>query len=257
MEKAGNKIKVVVGIPTIGFIQAEAAHSMWAGAFHMGVLQCVKPDLEFTIAYVSRMLPAMNRERIADKALSIGADYIFMFDDDMILPPDTFEKLYRHDVDVCGALAFTRNPPHLPVLYEEKTGWDKLNKREYFTEDWVMNYPKNKLVECDAVGFGCVLIKTSVLKRMEPPYFMCSSGTGEDIYFCIQAKRAGARIFMDTSAKIGHLSNPSIIDEDTHEKFNDPKNKDLIYGAYKKYGVYDIGQLPSTNGNKEEEVLSR
>jgi len=55
---------------------------------------------------------------------------------------------------------------------------------------------------------------------MKAPYFFSTTGSGEDIYFCIKAKQdAGARIFMDTRIKLGHLSAPKIIDEEYYEKW--------------------------------------
>lgn len=259
--KALSKTKVVIGLPTAGFTQAEALNCLWLQAFHLGKYQADHPEFEFYFRPGGRMFTPMNRERIMAHAIEINADYIFMVDDDMVFRPDIFEQLYRHQVDVVAALAFTRNPPHLPVLYQTREGWDPIAHREYAGMEWIMNYPKNRLVEVDAVGFGCVLIDMRVVAKMQAPYFMCSSGTGEDIYFCVQAKKAGARIFSDTSTVIGHLSNPMIIGEEEFKKFNDPEMMEKLYGAYHKYGVYEVSnfELPlalKETDKKEEVVLA-
>ena len=252
------KIKVVVGIPSAGYTQSEAMHSIWLHAYHLGRFEAENPEFEFHFKICGRMFTPMNRERIMESALQIGADYVFMVDDDMVFKQDIFERLYRHKVDVVAALAFTRNPPHLPVLYQSRNGWDEILHRDFFITEWIKNYPKNKLVEVDAVGFGCVLIDTKCVKNMKPPYFMCSSGTGEDIFFCLKAGEAGARIFCDTSTKVGHLSNPMIIDEEMAEKHNDRELNDKLYGPYKRYGVYEVGNFPEVKMNgKEEVVLAR
>src|SRR4029077_8900371 len=111
-------------------------------------------------------------------------------------------------------LAFTRNFPHHAVLYSIRERFDPLTKAHGYERDWIENYPKDKLVECDAVGFGAVLIKASVLKLVPAPRFMTTTGAGEDVHFCYEAGRRGARIFMDTTTKLGHLSHPVQITED-------------------------------------------
>lgn len=97
------------------------------------------------------------------------------------------------------------------------------------------NYPEDTLVECDAVGFGAVLIKMDIVRKMKPPYFFSTTGSGEDIYFCMKSRQeAGARIFMDTRVKLGHLSKPPIIDEEYYEKWI-KENKHEIPDVPHKY----------------------
>lgn len=239
--------RVVFGVPTEGHTGPEALQSLRLMCFHHGVMQGrgdaegSEVRYEFLDGTSGRMFTPMAREKLAIQAIESGADYLFMVDDDMVAPFDLYERLRRHSVDVVAALAFTRNPPFLAVLYETASGWDPVLKRGYYLTNWIRNWPRNKLVECDAVGFGAVLIKTAILKKMKPPYFMCSSGTGEDIWFCIRAKKeADARIFMDTSTEIGHIGSPVIIDSKMHDEANDPATSEKLYAIYKKYGVYDV-----------------
>ena len=256
------KVKVVIGIPTEGNTQCEPYLNRLLFAFHLGVLQTEnsndlnKPQFEFYWASTGKIFTPMAREIIVDKALKIGADYVFMIDDDMLAKPDVFEQLYKHNVDVVAALAFTRNPPHLPVIYTQREGWDPVASREFVVTEWVTNYPKNKLVQCDAVGFGAVLIKMDVIKKMEIPYFMSSTGTGEDILFCLKARKAGAKIFMDTSVKLGHVGAPVIIDEERFAEFNKPEEIEKTYGAYKKYDVWDVQHAELSQPANKELVLS-
>lgn len=252
-----NKVKVVIGLPSAGLTQVEALNCLWLQAFHLGKYEAEHPEFEFSFVPRGRMLTAMNREIIIGFALNAGADYLFMVDDDMVFHKDLFERLYRHHVDIVSPLAFTRNPPHLAVLYKTEQGWDPIAKREYFRTEWIKNYPRGKLVECDATGFGAVLINLKVCQKMTAPYFMCSSGTGEDIFFCIKAKEAGARVFCDTSTVIGHLGGPLIIDQETSDQFNDPENMAKLYGPYRRYEVYDICNRDVKDADKIEEVLAR
>lgn len=253
-------IKVLVGVPTEGKTEAESYQNRMTMMFHLGILQERTKHFEFYSATVGRMFVPLARERLAAEAVNREMDYLFMIDDDMLAPANTFELLFQHDVDIVAALAFTRNPPHLPVLYSSEKGWDPIHNREYYKTDWIRNYPKNKLVECDAVGFGCVLIKVPVIKKMTSPYFMSTCGTGEDILFCLRAKdQAGAQVFMDTSTKLGHLGAPLIVDEAISEGVNDPALMERLYGPYKRHGVFNVAHfdpaIPVVTGKETEAVV--
>lgn len=238
-------MKVAFGIPTEGHTPPEAFQSIRNMCFRHGVLQertknSTNP-VEFFDMTAGRMFTPLAREQLAEKAIGAGADYLFMIDDDMLAPANLFELLWRHNVDIVSPLAFTRNPPHLAVLYDLSEGWDPIMHRAFVDTRWIKSWPRNKLVECDATGFGAVLIKTSVLKKMPQPWFMCSSATGEDVWFCHRAKKeAKAHVFMDTSVEIGHLGAPIIINTKTSEQYQDPAEMEKLYGPYKKHGVFDV-----------------
>ena len=183
----------------------------------------------FYLGTVGKLLTPYAREVLAEKAVTAGMDLIFMVDDDMLGDPECFfqlaESVINGPADICGALAFTRNPPHDPVLYVCEKGYDPVERTEYFINRPLTRYPRNSLVEVDAVGFGAVVFKTSILHKMKRPWFMSTCGSGEDIYFCYKATReAGARVFSDTRVKLGHVGNPQIITEETHESYGDTAN---------------------------------
>lgn len=214
-------VKVVVCVPNEGHTVPPAYDNHMLFNQHLGGLQERSkaadfdgPIFEFFHFTAGRLLTPAAREALAEEALKAGMDYMLMIDDDMILPHDLFEKLYRHGVDIVAPLAFTRNPPHYPVLYRQEKGFDPVTQSEYFINHYVRNYPKDSLIRCDAVGFGAVLIKVDVLNRMKKPWFMSTCGTGEDVLFCYKAyQEAGAVTYMDTSTKLGHLGAQIVIDE--------------------------------------------
>lgn len=232
-------IRVLVAIPNEGHTQVEAYANRLANFQTLGILQGIgvardlKPRFTFHFLTIGRALTPIAREEAGDFCLEHGFDYLYMIDDDMICPNDLFMRLYRHDVDCVAALAFTRNYPHHAVMYEITSGFDKVTGTEYFINHYVKKYPRNKLVQCDAVGFGAVLIKRSALEKVAKPRFMTTAATGEDIFFCHQLGRAGGKVYMDTDAPIGHLSHPIEITEQYVDKvhaenkeFNDKKNSD-------------------------------
>jgi hypothetical protein len=237
-------VRVVVGMPKDGKTEPLAYDNRMDMAYRMGVLQVVSdlgmkefqgakfdyPEghkFSFERVTAGRIFTALARERIVEQAIAKKADYLFMIDDDMLAGPDIFERLYKHNVDIVAGLAFNRYAPHKPVCYEVKTGYDALEKKEYFMNYPIIDYPRNTLVQCDAVGFGAVLIKMSVFDKVPKPWFMTMSGAGEDLSFCWKAGKEGIKIYMDTATKMGHLGDPQIISEET---FDSPENTAMIKG---------------------------
>ena len=245
-------IKVLVGIPNEGHTEVQAYDNRLEMFLHLGNLQLlssvgqteycgVKFDIpegveyQFSLTNIGQVFPALARERIAEIALEGDFDYVWMIDDDMICPMDTFENLVKHKVDIIAPLAFTRSSPHKPVLYNLTKGWDKSRGENYYINMPVVNYPKNQLVRCDAVGFGSVLIDTKVLKGMQKPYFMTTSGAGEDIHFCHKAGELGFKVYMDTNIKLGHLGYPKVITEECYEQEMNIEELRNVYGDQDKY----------------------
>lgn len=238
--------KIVIAIPNEGHTLPEAYDNRMKWAIHMGSLahqsktEPVTKDgaiLELYHFTAGRLLTPAAREALTDHALASGMDWMLMIDDDMIIPMDLFEKLYDHQVDIVAPIAFTRNAPHMAVIYKCESGWDPVTKNDYFINHFVRNYPEETLVKCDAVGFGAVLIDMNVIRRMKKPYFMSTCGTGEDILFCYNAqKQAGAKVYMDTSVKLGHLSYPLIVDEAYAKYFWKNEEKKDVKREHSEYG---------------------
>lgn len=258
MEAQPTKIvKVMWGIPSEDGAPTDAYDNRLVMATHLGTLQVLSKYgdheysgatydypkghvFEFSQATVGNVLTPIARERIAELAVEDGFDYLFFIDDDMIAPPDLFERLYKHQKDIVGALAFTRYGPHKPVIYVLEEGYDPVAKKDYYTSKAYLNYPKDTLVECDAVGFGAVLINCNVFKKLARPWFTPATGKGEDIQFCFDAKKAGFKVFMDTATKLGHLGPPKVITEEVYEAETNVDELREVYGTGMKYNGEDV-----------------
>jgi hypothetical protein len=235
-------IKVAISIPNEGHTLPEPYGNRNLMMLHLGMLQLASKcgikeyegipfdipegvEYQFFYSNVGRILTPLARERLSEWGIRCGAEYLFMLDDDMMCPMNLFELLIKHDVDIVAPLAFMRLAPHNPVLYRIDNGYDPIQKLEYYIPKTVPNYPKNTLVECDGVGFGVALIKTKIFEHLAKPWFMSTTGHGEDLLFCRKAKEAGFRVFMDTSVKLGHMGIPPIIYEEDFER--ESKNDEL------------------------------
>lgn len=228
-------VKVFVAIPNMGYTDPAAYDNRILWGMRMGAeSEAAKHDgrpirYEFYLGTVGKLLTPYAREVLAEKAVNAKMDLIFFVDDDMLGGPEVFfqlaENIVNGPADVCAALAFTRNPPHDPVIYTCIDGRDPIDGT-YFRNTVLKRYPRNKLVECDAVGFGAVVFKVDLLRRMKQPWFMSTCGSGEDVFWCYKAKReAGARIFSDTRVKLGHVGNAEIVTEETFDRHQGMQEK--------------------------------
>ena len=158
---------------------------------------------------------------------SMQGEWLLFIDDDMTFQPDAVRRLIetqqKYDLDMVGALCFQRAAPHQPTLYMRE---QPTEGKYVFLEDW----NEGDVVEVDATGMAFVLIHRRVFegiagefptleqrsKGNPPSYFRWDErGFGEDMTFCQDAKKAGFRIFVDTSIKIGHVGEMTV----THETF--------------------------------------
>jgi len=231
VDKVESKKKVLIAVPVDSVVTAASYQNHIEYMFRLGK-KAVDLPYDFSIGVIEGCFTPVARERICETAVNAGMDFVFMFDDDMMLPMDCAERLLKHDLDIVAALAFMKRPPYHPVIFSQRRGFE--NGKMYFSTDTIQNYPKNSLFECDASGFGAIVIKVDLLKRMPKPWFQSTCGTGEDLLFCFNAKQhAGASTFVDTSVKVGHLApRTRVIDEAEYERVSSANRLREVCGDY-------------------------
>jgi len=170
----------------------------FAVALRLLQLPLEKED-RYEVLQVSGADVAVARNNLAGRA---AGDYILFIDDDVLLPTDALVKLISHNKDIICGLYYSRQEPFFPQIYYK----NKESKDRY---DAV--FEPEGLIEIDACGGGCLLIKKEVFDKLEKPYFHYiprgekTLRKGEDLYFCEKAKEAGFKIYCDTSVKCGHM----------------------------------------------------
>lgn len=246
-------INVAVGIALKGHTPPKAYHDRMLMAFMMGQHEMedrkngADPLIQFQWFFMGEIFIPFAREQLADACLKYKCDYLFMVDDDMLCPFDLVYKLIEDDKDIVAPLAFTRNPNHAPVCCITREGFDPAAKKPYIFKEPIMSYPRDTLFQCDATGFGAVLIKRKVLETMPRPWFMNTSPTGEDILFCHEAKRHGFEVWVDSRKKLGHLGDSIIITEDYADTWNklNKEEREHRYGQY----TYPTLEVARPNGD--------
>lgn len=169
------------------------------------------------------------RQEIAMAALQHDYTHILWLDADMRFPMDAAIRLLEHDKEVVGINYSTRS------VTSQFTAIKSIgNRRKGDPAFKCVTLPPSKgLEEVEAIGFGVLLMKTSIFERLHDPagarghWFQtkCDEETGthmgEDVYFCRLARRAGAKIYVDhdLSKECGHIGQLVYTIEHAQDRF--------------------------------------
>lgn len=194
-------MKTLIAIPCMDMLPAEFLRSLLQ-------LQIIG-EVNYCIVTSSLIYDARNR--ILQQALEGGYDFILWLDSDVVIDPVTLWKLkiaLESGYDMATALVFKRKEPYEPVIYR-RCEIDHLpdGKLDPIAESY-RDYPRDSLFEIAGCGFGCVLMSVDLARRVTDQFglfpFMPAAGFGEDLSFCLRARRAGAKICCDSSVRAGH-----------------------------------------------------
>ncbi len=148
------------------------------------------------------------RCKLAEKAIEMGADYLFFADDDTAPPTDALSLLYRElevtpEAMVCAGIYTNKQAPIEPLVYMaqgEGPHW---------------NWKYGDVFPCWGIATGCMLIRTEVFHTLPKPWFRDIDSIDEvgtdthvfgndgiptdfrmtdDLYFCQKVRNAGHTI---------------------------------------------------------------
>lgn len=150
-----------------------------------------------------------SRNLLSLTAMENGCECVLWLDSDMVFEPDTLFNLQAtmeavQDCDAVTGVYFKRTLPTAPVLYSDIAPPEGLRSRlkEY------ANYPEQATFPVAGFGFGCVLMRTSLLERVWNefgPAFTPFPWAGEDISFCYRAGKLHARMYCNSAIQCGHI----------------------------------------------------
>lgn len=140
-------------------------------------------------------------------------DYYLSLDADIAFEPEHLLQLLGRDKDIIGGAYPMRDKPELYVagIYSKGTN--------YFEVDSFLPSSTQGLVEVDWIGAGFTLVKADVFKRTRYPWYReeiveykigdkeYARWVGEDVGFCMNAQRAGFKIYVDCDCILEHLCN--------------------------------------------------
>lgn len=182
---------ILIGIPTAKYIESETFKSI----YDLIIPEGYKVDFQYFYGYNIDQV----RNLIAHWAEHY--DYLFSVDSDIVFEPDTLVKMLGHNKDMVTGLYIQRKPgEHILELY--RAGQGNIPYEDIYGQG---------LVEVDGCGFGCVLVKSEVIRAIGYPQFVYKSALNhndtisEDVYFCQRAREKGFRIYADTSILCKHI----------------------------------------------------
>ena len=179
------KIKLAIAIPNSGIIKAQTVSSL------LGLVKNFKCEY-YTLLQEGSILHAV-RENLVKKALELKCTHLLFIDSDMVFEKDAFERLLKRKKDIVGVTYNTRKYP------SQKIQWKAIIK------------PKGDFYEVEAVPTGFMLIDLKVFKGLPHPWFFWevdNAGqtiTGEDYWFCREARMRGYEVWVDLSLPIKHI----------------------------------------------------
>ena len=149
------------------------------------------------------------RDEACVGALVGNYTHVLFIDSDMYFEPEALVKALKRNTDVLTGLYFKRKDNHEPVLYkaiDQRRFKDNGNiKYHGFAE--IETELDRDYFEVEGCGFGFVLVKTDVLRKMHEKYiswFEPIPGMGEDLSFCQRLKDFDIKIMCDTTIELGH-----------------------------------------------------
>ena len=204
-------MKILIAVPTFESIYPDTFKSIW---------DLDKCGHEALFEFVRGYDCATARNAIAKKAMDLGADYVLMVDNDVVLPKDALRSLLNDQKEVCLGFYAHRDTDN---VYRGRTCVCRIydaQGKAYFNYPLESEYTAGELagmkekgeykVQIHGGGMGCAFIKTDVFRTLKYPYYDWVNYKGggmlsEDLYFCEQCRMNKIKIYTDTRVNCGHI----------------------------------------------------
>jgi hypothetical protein len=232
----GHPGKVVVAFPSNGhdistrwlasFVQMETYDRHWGYITweRLGAPESPTPDdIRLFDSYAcvettNNLAKARNRlvhEFLTDERYQ-GAEWLLFLDTDMVFDPDLLQRMvgraHELDLTILGALCVViTETGAVPTLF--------VDNAETITHV-LLDYEDNTVAQLAATGTGCLLVHRRVFTEMQEAsggsthcwfgYDVLTSETGrefecgEDVSFCLRARKYGHLTHVDTTLHVGH-----------------------------------------------------
>lgn len=211
-------MKLLIAIPTHDYMHMDFVMSLFA------LCKRLRDDeVDFELGIHGGTLVYHARDALADKAINEGFTDVLWLDADMVFNDDLLDDLMFSGKPFVSGIAHGRRAPHQSCLFTEI--YPSVSR---FTE-----YPDStfKVAGC---GFGCVLIKTEILKAIKDRHGTCFFPTrelGEDLAFCQRATEGGCEIYAEPAVRLGHIGHIAIYPEYREMYKNSFENPEVLDNA--------------------------
>jgi 2-polyprenyl-3-methyl-5-hydroxy-6-metoxy-1,4-benzoquinol methylase len=200
-----DKRRCMIGICAFQGAEYKVLENYMALAFHLGRRN---PEFDFSLKVIGKKEQFRARNNMIDIAkqwMTGEDDLLWMLDDDMIVPKETFEILCKAldskpDAGVMGALYWQRGGTYRPVIQKI------VQKGEYFGTEWYSSHEiTGDVMQVGITGGGCLLFPMRAIRSLMPPVFWVDGIVGTDIHVCTRLNQAGWNVYCHTGLELGHL----------------------------------------------------
>ena len=199
-------MKILIAVPTYETITPDTFQSIYD--LNKGGHECI-------FRYVRGYDVATARNRIAQLALDLQTDWLFMVDNDIVLPEDVLLWLLEDAKDVQLGYYPHRGAKNLYTGQSSicRLGWFNYPMESAFTDKHFAELRKKGevKVQIHGGGMGCALNRTDLFRKLSYPWFDWVNYAGknrgmlsEDLYFCELCRKAKIPVYTDIRASCGH-----------------------------------------------------
>lgn len=194
-------MKTFIAVPALDHVDTEFAES----------LVNLNTVGETIFRFESSSLVYESRNRLAEAAVDLETDYVLWLDSDMVFNPDLLTDLLScmtEDVGAVTALCFARRPNYEPCVWTKlRLGLGDDSQIERLSE------VPERAFDVDACGMAVCLMRTDVIRSVLNANHGCFDplpGFGEDISFCIRARKLGYRFVCNPRVQVGHIAKTKV-----------------------------------------------
>ena len=182
----------------------------------MALAQKAKHEVDFVNDYSADLYTLRNL--LAEAVVKRGRyDVMLWIDSDMSFDPQDAFTVLKRPAHLVSGLCLVDAVKSNAALFHDVDGEEVLSyPNGWRLEETGLVVKRGDLKGClpvDMVGFGFLAIKKGVFESLIPPYFKSGAITSpkgrayvasEDMGFTYRCSQAGFRVYVDTTAKIGH-----------------------------------------------------
>lgn len=191
--------RIFIAVPVYQFPTPECMEGV------INLVSVFRDKYDITVRLVSGYSADVARVRAAREFLECShAEYLLFLDSDVIINEGVLDKLVSSGREFVTAVYHKKST----AIAESEV----YRIREGRFEAYPTAEVPRELFEATACGFGCVLIGRELVRRVWEAtdgvpfrFIQGNPYVSEDIYFCDEAAKLGAKLYCDGTAVCGHV----------------------------------------------------
>lgn len=205
-------MKLLVAVPCMDQLDVGFVRSLTALVEKM-----TRDGVDFEVRLRDGCLVYIARDDLSHEAVQEGFTHVLWLDADIVFGPDLLDRLLESGKPFVSGVCRGRRKSFGYCVYKNL---EPLERHERIREE---------VFNIDGCGFACVLIETRILEDVfaanKDSCFTPTAEFGEDLQFCMRARKLGHRIYCQPKAQVGHVARIVVRPEDATELREYQKNE--------------------------------